>query len=359
MGILTSGMIQIEDSGLLADIRNQPASLERVLDYYSAEGAPSLVRAAHLIQDASRVQITGMGASLYAAVGLECALSALGVNSTLRETAEVLHYQESIPRNTLVVLISRSGETVEIVKFAQKAKEQGSRLLAVTNNPASSLIQFADLVLAMPSHPDGEMAIQSYTAAVLTLDLVASSVRGDLEENVVVLKPLLKGLRTFLARVIADAPRWDRFFDPSLPLHFLGRGSSFGSACEGAMLWNETAKQPAMAMTAGNFRHGHIEVVDHRFRAVLFAPEGKTAELNLGLADAIARFGGKVLVIGSMVTESGTTLGIETPRVPESWAPLLEILPIQIAAARLAAMKGLPVGSLRYAQPITRDEIEF
>jgi glucosamine--fructose-6-phosphate aminotransferase (isomerizing) len=359
MGILSSGIIQIEDSGLLADIRNQPASLERVLRYYRAEGAASLARAAQLIHDASRVEISGMGASLYAAVGLECALSPLGINVSLHETAELLHYRDSISPNTLVILISRSGETVEIVKFARKVKACGGRLLAVTNSPDTDFGRMADQVLSVPSWPDGEMAIQSYTATVLTLNLLASSVAGDLAGNLTLLNSLLQTLGTFVARVIADAPRWDRFFDPGIPLYFLGRGTSFGSASEGAMLWNETAKQPAIAMTAGNFRHGHIEVVDQRFRAVLFAPQGKTSELNLGLADAIGRFGGKVLIIGSTVTEAGATLGIETPMIPEPLAPLWEILPVQIAAARLAAMKGLPVGALRHAQPITRDEIEF
>ena len=359
VGILTSDPGSFRDTRLMADIQVQPESLAEVLAYYCKDGEKLLTLAADLLKFAERVVVTGMGASLYAAVGLELELSRLGIPSSLRETAELLHYQDRLREGTFFLVVSRSGETVEVVKLANKIRAEGCSLIAVTNRPTSSLATLADLVLPVPSRPEGEMAIQSYTSTVLALILLASRIRGDLEESYRVLEPLVIGLPGYFARMLKEAPRWDDFFDARLPVYFLARGPSSGSAAEAAMLWNETAKHPAFAMTAGNFRHGHIELVDQAFRAVTFASGGRTRALNIGLAEKILSFGGKAAVIGAGGVESGVALSIATLPVSETFAPLVEIVPIQLAAARLAALKGLPVGALRHAQPVTRDEIAF
>jgi glucosamine--fructose-6-phosphate aminotransferase (isomerizing) len=347
------------ESRLLEDIRNQPKSLAEGLAYHLQKGEESHARAIELIRRADRIVVTGMGASFYAGTVFECALSNLRLNSRVREAAEFLHYQQNAGAASLVIAISRSGETIEMVKLGTRSRALGSQLIAVTGDPRSKLASIADVVLAIPGRPDGPMAIQSYTGTLLTLLLLASRLRGGFTETRRVLETLIDGLPEYLATMLEKAPFCDGFFDRETPIHFLGRGPSYGSALEAAMLFNETARHPSVAMTGGNFRHGHIEVVDPQFRAVLFAPEGKTRDLDLALAHAIDRFGGKALVIGPRGDEHSAWNSIETPTIPQRFAPLVEIIPVQIAAAWLAAAKGLPVGTLRYIQPITRDEVAF
>ena len=221
MGILSGNSSEsFRDTRLVADIHAQPESLAEVLAYYSNDGKKLLALATDLLQFAERVVVTGMGASLYAAMGLELEFSRMGLPSSLRETAELLHYQDALREGTFFLVVSRSGETVEVVKLAQKIRAQGCSLIAVTNRPTSSLATLADLVLPVPSRPDGEMAIQSYTATILTLLLLASRIRGDLEESYRVLESLVVGLPGYFARMLREASRWDDFYDPHLAVYF-------------------------------------------------------------------------------------------------------------------------------------------
>jgi glucosamine--fructose-6-phosphate aminotransferase (isomerizing) len=113
-------------------------------------------------------------------------------------------------------------------------------------------------------------------------------------------------------------------------------------------------------MPIASFRHGPVEVVDDRFRAFVFAPQGKTRELNLGLARDLARFGAKIQLIGPRSTESMRGVySCELPEVPEMLAPLFEIVPLQAAALRTAQLRGIPPGSFRYAPQVAVDEATF
>ena len=124
-------------------------------------------------------------------------------------------------------------------------------------------------------------------------------------------------------------------------------------------MFNETAKAPAIGMPVATFRHGPVEIVDPGFRGLIFAPRGCTCDLNVALAQDLTRFGGHVRVIGPQKVDA---LGLEwcsTPSVPEMLAPLFEIVPLQVAALRLAQLKGIEVGSFRHTTQVTRDEAIF
>ena len=146
------------------------------------------------------------------------------------------------------------------------------------------------------------------------------------------------------------------------PIYLLGRGPSYASALEGALLFSETAKEPAVGIASGSFRHGPVEIVDANFRAIIFAPHGKTRDLNLGLAEDLMKFGAKVRVVGPVGTlgHAGSALPfIDVPEVSEKLAPLLDIIPVQLAALRLAHRKNLVIGKFRYAPQVTRNEMSF
>ena len=123
----------------------------------------------------------------------------------------------------------------------------------------------------------------------------------------------------------------------------------------------KVAKSSAVAMPAGGFRHGPVEVVDRDFRAVVFAPSGAGRALNLDLARDLKLFGGQVRVIGPCKDGDGAgeLLFWPTPEMPEMVAPALEIIPAQIAALRLAEWRGIPAGEFRFVSTVTRDEGRF
>ena len=129
------------------------------------------------------------------------------------------------------------------------------------------------------------------------------------------------------------------------------------SAHEGALLLHETAKAQAVAMACAAFRHGPTEMVDEGFCGVVFAPNGRTQELNRMLAVDLQRFGGRVRVIGPQ-SVAGLDC-IVTPDLPDTLAPLFEVIPLQCAALRLAEMRKVPIGEFRYTPMVTTDETSF
>jgi len=348
----------MNSSRLLQDIKMQPESLARVLDYQLGEGRRAILKSAELIRHARRVVITGMGASLYASIPFEYFLSSLGIHAVAIESAELLHYRECDCSGAVVLMVSRSGDSVEVVRLLPKLKGAATTI-GVTNESGSALAHAADSLVLVGSLPDEMIAIQSHTGTLLTLALLGAAVANALDSMRITLTPLLASLPAFIEANVSRLADWDEFLEAGSPVHLLGRGPSCGSAFAGAQLFNETAKAPAVGMPAGSFRHGPVELVDERFRGLIFAPAGRTRDLNAALARDLVRFHGQVRVIGPPGSDLGDLLLYETPPVPDGLAPLVEIVPVQLAALRLAQLRGLTAGKFRYVAQVTRDEATF
>jgi glutamine---fructose-6-phosphate transaminase (isomerizing) len=349
----------MNESRLLQDIRNQEQSLARVLAHQSGRGHAALTESASLLQKARKIVVTGIGASLHAAFPLHYELAAHGLDSVIVESGELLHYQERLCSGAVVVVVSRSGESVEIVKLLSHVKKISQHTIGVTNEPESTLAKQASVALVVGSLPDEMVAVQSYTGTVAALMLLAAAVTGDLNKTHGEMTALLPQISSLIAANLDHIGDWDDFFKTGSPIYLLGRGPSYASALEGALLFSETAKEPAVGVASGSFRHGPVEIVDANFRTIVFAQQGKTRELNLGLAEDLMKFGAKVRVVGPFGSSGSAVPFIDVPQVSEKLSPLLDIIPVQLAALRLAHRKNLVIGKFRYAPQVTRNEMSF
>ena len=340
---------------LALDIRGQPASLARVLDQQCGAGRAQLRRAAALLRTSKRVVITGIGASLNAAIPLENFLSSRGIGALSVEAGELLHYRSAACQDAVVVVVSRSGESIEIAMLLEALRGRAP-IVGVTNVAGSPLARAADVVLEVCSLPDEMVAVQSYSGTLLTLYLLGMETADQLDGGRREAHGLLPALAQWTDAQLQAIRDWDGFLSSDSLVHLLGRGPSCASAWEGALLFGEVAKAPAIAMSVASFRHGPIEVVDRSFRGFLFAPLGATRDLNIGLAADLMRFGGSVRLIGPAGADAHGLPWIHTPSCAAMLAPLAEIVPVQVAAMRLAELRGIVPGSFRYISQITRDE---
>jgi glucosamine--fructose-6-phosphate aminotransferase (isomerizing) len=305
------------------DIRNQPQSLARVLDGMRRE-APAFTTTRPVV-------LTGMGASLFAAIPLHYRLAAMGVRATLVDAAELLHYQRPLCRDAVVVLVSRSGDSAEVAALLDALGDADT--IGVTSVETGALARRARRVVLVRHDDDEMVAVQSYTGTVAALlALGGVNLDGAVE-------------RMQAAVETAWKHDWCEILEGAPVVHLIGRGPSCASCHEGALLFHETAKLPAVAASAGMFRHGSIEIVDESFRGVLFAPPGRTRSLNDALARTIAALGGRVHAI-----DCGA---------PEESAPLFEIAPVQVAALLAAEMRGFVPGRFRYVSRVTASETEL
>lgn len=349
---------QMNSPRLLRDIQAQPDSFSRVLERQREEGRDALLQAAALLRSGKRIVITGMGASMYACSPLEYYLGAHGIDGTLVESAELLYYRQEMCRDAVVLMVSRSGESVEVVKLLAALKGVAT-VIGVSNVPGSVLDREADCSVQVGSLVDEMVALQTYTGTLLALYLMGAAAVNRFEEGCAAAADVHRMLKGVIEESVENLRSWDEFFDAATPVYLLARGPSCGSMHEGALLFNETAKASSVAMAAASFRHGPVELVEEGFRGIVFAPRGSTRGLSLSLARDLVRFGGQVRVIGPAGEDTKGLNVCAVPETPESLAPMLEIVPIQCAALRLAQLKGLRVGSFRYTPQVTRDEATF
>jgi glutamine---fructose-6-phosphate transaminase (isomerizing) len=349
----------MKESRLMRDILGQEESLGRVVERQNGAGRAAMAGAAGALRSASKIVITAIGASLHSAYPLHYALAGSGMTCSIVEIAELLHYQERICAGAVVVVFSRSGESIEVVKLLDKLKGVASRVIAVTNEPESGLAKRADVTIFVDSLPDEIVAVQSYTGGVAAGLLLAGAVSEAFDARVAEISscgPLMTALIKELLERVAE---WDSFVKAGAPIYFLGRGDSCASVLESALLIGETAKEPAVGLAAASFRHGPVEIVDENYRAVIFAGAAVTRGLNLELARGLGKFGGKIRVIGVGGDDTGGLSMIALPAVADAMLPLLEIVPVQVAAMRFAFVKGLEIGKFRYTGQVTRDEVAF
>ena len=345
-------------SELAKNIQAQPASLAHTLRYQCEDGAAAMEQAAGLLRSAKKVVIAAMGASLFASIPLQYFLCSHGVDAVAIEAGELLHYLDGAWKNAVVLMVSRSGESIEIVRLLAAMKGKVP-IIGVTNEPQSQLSRSADVSLFISSLPDQIVAIQTYTGTVLALHLLASAVTGRLDASSAEAQQFLPIFASHVERSTAAIEQWDAFLHPDSNIYLLARGPSLASALEGALLFHEVAKAPAVAMPIASFRHGPVEVVDRRFSGFVFAPEDVTQELNLAMANDLVRFGGQVRLIGPSSSLSQTAICCGTPALSGTLAPLFEIVPLQVAALRLAILRGVEPGSFRYAPQVAVDEARF
>ena len=165
-----------------------------------------------------------------------------------------------------------------------------------------------------------------------------------------------EALDVLVEECVSASETWRDFFQPARAIYLLGRGASIASALEGALLFHETAKTPAVSMAAAHFRHGPVEVVNGEFRGVVFASQAQAADLDEALARDLRQLGARVFPIGPFAEES---ISWKTDGVPELFAPLLEIVPVQLAGLRLAQWNGIVPGEFRFASAVTQTETGF
>ena len=261
----------------------------------------------------------------------------------------------------VAILISRSGASVETLELAAHLSRQDIPFLAVTNVANSPLTTKAHATLSVGSSPDEMIAVQTYTGTLLALLLLVQQLTAPdsapLADQFLALLPVF---RQHIDESLEASAQSQDFFSGPDPLYLLGRGSALASLSGGALLFHETAKAAVIAMSSGQFRHGPVEVVTPGFRAIVLGSPAATRSLDWQLAQDLHSMGAGVRWLGPT---AGNSLALLAPwpaaDLPPMLLPIFDIIPLQIAAYRLALWRDLRPGSFRYAPEVTDSETGF
>lgn len=346
---------------LLQNVLQQPSALECVRRYHTGEGRDALRAAAELLSEKRRIVITGMGASLFAGIGFAYALASSGLRAQAIEASELLYFLDrELDAETAVVLVSRSGESIEITRLLKKCRGRGALSVGVANVPESILAKEAERPVLIASPPDQFAAIQTYTGTVATFALLHAEMREELSTAAQELEETAKVLSQWVPKCVDARDQWDGFLDSTGPYYLLGRGPTLGSAAEGVLLMHEIAKSPAVGMSAAQFRHGPVEVVNTAFHAIVLGSQPQTAELDAALANDLIAMGGTVRWLGPVIPNCAAPPLCDWPAgVPPRFWSLMETVPLQCLAYRKAERMGIPPGEFRWAPQVTTAESGF
>ena len=339
----------------LRDILRQPNELKRTIDFLLGAGRPALDAATTAVRNARHVYLTGIGSSWHAAL---CAgtLFNLGASPVyLYEAAELLEFAK-FPPDSVVVAISRSGRSVEIVKLLAKACESGAIVIAITNSADGPLAQGAQIPLAIPVELDHAISVNTYSTLAATAGILGSTTAGTWSAS------LASALSASFTKAEAAISGWQtqvantNWFAPRAVTYFLARGCSSGSCQEARLLWEEGVKSPATAMNTGSFRHGPQEMVEAGGRFGIWIDAERMREQDLAVARDLRKLGAAVMLIGQNIPNDAGDLVFQLPSAPPGWQFLIDIIPAQLAAEKLARISGVDSDTFRYCSFIVEDE---
>lgn len=242
----------------------------------------------------------------------------------------------------LVIGISQSGQSPDIVAVLAEAKKQGRPTLAITNDPSSPLAQTADFILSLDVGAEQAIAAtKTYTTSLAALALLACSLlendqhRADLEQIPHAMEQTLQGLKNAMQRV----ERY-RYIAQCV---VIGRGINYSTAFETALKIKELTRVVAEPYSSADFRHGPIATAQPGFPVVVIAPRGAVFDDTHALIRQLQQRRAELLVISddpSALASANLALPFITD-LPEWLTPLVAILPGQRLAMQLTLEKGL------------------
>ncbi len=338
----------------LQDILREPAALRDSLQGLLSRSRQEMDQAVALLRSARQVQVVGIGSSWNAGIAVNSALHRAGLSSYPFDASEILNFGPFFD-DTAVLVLSRSGRSVEIVRLIEKIRMTDSRIVAVTNTPDSPLAVAADVTLHLDAGFDHLVSVVMYSGLVLG-GCVLAALAG--KPNGVWCWQVTGALET----AEQDLGRWREqiqnsgWLDGASPTYFLARGPSLASAQEARLLWEEAAKMPATALTTGGFRHGSQEMLWPGTRIGLWIDPLCQRDEDLQLAADLRAEGAKVFIIGQELPADAADLVIGVPPAPPGWQPLIDIIPAQLAAELLAELRGHGSASFRYCPYIIEHE---
>ncbi|MAG37707.1 MAG: hypothetical protein CL878_15840 [Dehalococcoidia bacterium] len=346
----------------LSEVLEQPQRLAALGQLWPR--AASAARAMLAVRSPTRVICTGMGASLAAAYPAALYLNQHGVPTWWTDTSELLHFgADGVSPQTLVVVISQSGETVEAVRLVERLGGRAP-LVAITNDPDSSLAHAADVVLEIACGVEHSISTKTYTASLVVMHRLARLLVQALSDTETE-DASAQGLAALVAATDDAVGQWQelasmvgRTLGDATHYIVFGRGPSVASAQTGALIVKEGGRVPAEGMTAAGLRHGPLEMVGACTGCIAFAPASPVSPLTVQLAEEMHVLGAPTVVVSSAAEPalSADLPALHLPPVDAWLAPVLEIVPVQLLVWELARRQGREPGVFARIGKVTTKE---
>src|SRR5271170_776010 len=307
-----------------------------------------------------RVSIAACGTAYYAGMVARYWFERLAHLPVEVDIASEFRYRDvPLDPGDLSIFVSQSGETADTLASLRYAREHGQHVLSIVNVPTSTIARESDIVMPTLAGPEiGVASTKAFTcqlAALATLAIAAGRARGVLSESDE--KQLVRALievPRHLSEALALEPQIEhlaRDLAKCRDVLYLGRGTSYPIALEGALKLKEISYIHAEGYAAGELKHGPIALIDETMPVIVIAPYDRVFDKTVSNMQEVAARGGRLILVtdakgaAAAGTQSRTTLTL--PTVPAVVGPLVYAVPVQLIAYHTAVALGTDVDQPR------------
>jgi len=345
------------------EIHEQPEVVGHTLARYidlATERVALPVKLPFEFKDIQRISITACGTASYAGYIAKYWFERLARVPVELDVASEFRYREApLRKGDLAILISQSGETADTLAALRYAKAQGLHTLSVVNVPTSTIARESETVLPTLAGPEiGVASTKAFTCQLMVLAAVAvaaGKARGELSEtDEARLVHGLVEIPRLMAAALATEPQIEKLardIAKCKDVLYLGRGTSYPLALEGALKLKEISYIHAEGYAAGELKHGPIALIDENMPVVVIAPFDRVFEKTVSnMQEVAARGGGIILMTDAKGAAEATVESLVTIVLPDmdaTFTPMVYAVPVQLLAYHTAVVMGTDVDQPR------------
>jgi glucosamine--fructose-6-phosphate aminotransferase (isomerizing) len=307
-----------------------------------------------------RISIVACGTASYAGYVAKYWFERLGRVPVELDVASEFRYREApLRKGDLAIFISQSGETADTLAALRYAKAEGVHTLSVVNVPSSTIARESETVLPTLAGPEiGVASTKAFTCQLMVLAAIAvaaGKARGELSGNDEA--KLVHGL-VEIPRLMAEALKTEpqieklaRDLSKCKDVLYLGRGTSYPLALEGALKLKEISYIHAEGYAAGELKHGPIALIDENMPVVVIAPYDRVFEKTVSNMQEVAARGGNIILMtdakGAAEATVESLVTIVLPDMGATFTPMVYAVPVQLLAYHTAVIMGTDVDQPR------------
>ena len=307
----------------------------------------------------NNVVIIACGTSLYSGEVLKYWLEKYANIAVRIYIASEFNHMHHLRKDDLTIFISQSGETADTLKALKIVKEKSFNTLVVVNSKMSSMENLADNIIYLNAGPEiGVASTKAFTSQLMVFALFALKISTAKEITAKSeLKEIYKNLRSIPAKISKILSSHDDIkkiagkIVSSNSVLYIGRGTSFGIAKEGALKLKELSYIHSEGIAAGELKHGPIALIDESLNVVAITPNDNLFSKTISSIKEIEARGGKIIMISDQDGLNQATDiyqdSIEMPDVIDFLSPILYSIPVQLLAYYVAVFKGTDVDQPR------------
>lgn len=345
------------------EIHEQPEVVRQTLARYIDAACERVALPVELpfdFRDVRRITIIACGTASYAGRVAKYWLERFVRVPVEVDVASEFRYRESaMGRGDLAIFVSQSGETADTLAALRYAKAEGAHTLAIVNVPTSTIARESETVLPTLAGPEiGVASTKAFTCQLIVLaalGVAAAKARGELSEDEEI--DLVRGLvdiPRLMAAALTTEPQIERLardIAKARDVLYLGRGTSFPIALEGALKLKEISYIHAEGYAAGELKHGPIALIDETVPVVVIAPHDRLFEKTVSNMQEVAARGGNIVLMtdakGAEEATLDTFTTIVLPDMPAVFTPMVYAIPVQLLAYHTAVVMGTDVDQPR------------